>query len=915
MNDRRWHAAASIESLEYRRLLAGDPYLVEDLHQVPASSLPMNLTEFRSEVFFSAETAEHGRELWRSDGTAEGTAMVSDILPGPDGAYPSQLVASENELYFVANSGDSSSQVWKTDGTEFGTAELAEFDFVHRLVVFEDKLYIVGDGQIWQDDGTESGFRSVDALEHIRVRELFVADDALFIAGRDELGNGIWRWSEEQVTTVLRGMAGSEKFVQLDDDVFIAGPDPDDIDNRRLLWQLRPGSETATLVKTFDAQSIEMITSPTAVLLRVDRRSPEPEGLGSAEIWRTDGTAEGTYRLTFPGTRYEESLSHPYEIWLTAGFPNAFLSLNGDIWSSDGTQAGTIPLPSTKSAARTPNVTAVIGGEQFLFGAALWQTDGTEPGTIKIKDIEGPKYNTQLIGIGDTLYFNGQGEDGSELWKSDGTSEGTRLVRDIRPGFTETGANDVAPRDLVAAGDQLYFTHGDGLWVSDGRQTTTVADVVPVGQSSPFGNVLLFHTRTSLWTSDGTVDGTKPFFEFALQTGRRIPWRNKFVEIDGGVFFFVDSEEFGRELWKTDGTTTGTLPVADIVPPDETDFIDSSAWIDLVRFKDRVFFSVREETRQALWVSDGTNEGTRRLVAFGPPSEIEYSPNLDHTAYPFDIEVVGDRVVFVVNTEEFGRELWSTDGTEAGTERLTDVVEGPEHSITGFWPLLPAIGKTFFVARNGFGGADLWTSDGTKSGTQFVVEIASDIDPSIREGIEFDGMFFFGGYRKGIGYELWRSDGTEDGTELVKDILPGRLNSAPSDFTVFDDMLYFRARSSESNAEVWVTDGTADGTHVLAEVNPGGAGSSPHEIVATSNHLFFTAIDGFHGRELWALEREEKPADFDQDGEVGFSDFLILSLNFGKTEARFADGDADGDQEVTFADFLVLSEHFGRKSI
>lgn len=52
-------------------------------------------------------------------------------------------------------------------------------------------------------------------------------------------------------------------------------------------------------------------------------------------------------------------------------------------------------------------------------------------------------------------------------------------------------------------------------------------------------------------------------------------------------------------------------------------------------------------------------------------------------------------------------------------------------------------------------------------------------------------------------------------------------------------------------------------------------------------------------------------ADFDLDGTVSFADFLILSANFGKTNATRLMGDATRDREVTFADFLVLSASFG----
>ena len=51
--------------------------------------------------------------------------------------------------------------------------------------------------------------------------------------------------------------------------------------------------------------------------------------------------------------------------------------------------------------------------------------------------------------------------------------------------------------------------------------------------------------------------------------------------------------------------------------------------------------------------------------------------------------------------------------------------------------------------------------------------------------------------------------------------------------------------------------------------------------------------------------------DIDNDGTVGFPDFLILSDSFGQQVTAGEAGDIDGDGNVGFADFLMLSDNFG----
>ena len=51
--------------------------------------------------------------------------------------------------------------------------------------------------------------------------------------------------------------------------------------------------------------------------------------------------------------------------------------------------------------------------------------------------------------------------------------------------------------------------------------------------------------------------------------------------------------------------------------------------------------------------------------------------------------------------------------------------------------------------------------------------------------------------------------------------------------------------------------------------------------------------------------------DLDASGDVGFSDFLILSGNFSQTGVGYVGGDIDLNDAVEFGDFLTLSGNFG----
>ncbi len=75
-------------------------------------------------LYFVAGTEQFGRELWKSDGTLEGTSMVRDILPGPRSSGIELLGASGDTLFFMANDGVHGQELWSASVDEAMAAPL-----------------------------------------------------------------------------------------------------------------------------------------------------------------------------------------------------------------------------------------------------------------------------------------------------------------------------------------------------------------------------------------------------------------------------------------------------------------------------------------------------------------------------------------------------------------------------------------------------------------------------------------------------------------------------------------------------------------------------------------------------------------------------------------------------------------------
>ncbi|HEY0028854.1 MAG TPA: ELWxxDGT repeat protein [Allosphingosinicella sp.] len=422
-------------------------------------------------------------------------------------------------------------------------------------------------------------------------------------------------------------------------------------------------------------------------------------------------------------------------------------------------------------------------------GTELWITDGTDAGTFLLKDLNPGSAGANPTGftrVGDKIYFAASGgAAGRELWVTDGTAAGTRLLADINP-----GAGSSNPDALTPFGGKLLFQASDGangteLWVSDGTAAGTVMmkDVGGIGVSGNptkffvFGDKVLFTATTQstgyeLWITDGTPIGTALLLDIAAGFGSSNPI--SFTRFGDKIVFSAWTAAGGSEMWVTDGTAAGTVLFADLWAGS-----GSSSASNFTVLGNKLVFAAEDGNGRELWVSDGTAAGTVLLK--------DINSGTGHSM-PAGFTLFGDKLVFSARSP-VGIEPWITDGTPEGTMLLKDMVTSASRptlasSDPGEFTVFG--GRLVFSALGNAEGRELWSTDGTAAGTVLVkdINIPGNSNPTWLHH-RGDGLLF-SAQTAGGGTELWKTDGTGAGTMLVKDIAAGSASSGPQNFFTFD---------------------------------------------------------------------------------------------------------------------------------
>jgi ELWxxDGT repeat protein len=858
-------------------------------------SIPQNFFASEDQLFFVATSKHTGGELWKTDGTAQGTVMVKDISLGIEWSSPSNFVAFKGKVYFIADDHLKGQQLWVTDGTSTGTVRISNTigTGISQMVTDGSTLYILRKStdylELWKSDGTTAGTLLVKGDIKIwnAPANLTVAGGLVYFSCQPYGQNmtRVWRSDGTDVgtfpVTPLIDGDGSDPGGTSHPTQFIEF-------NGSLYFIARGGqfsSPQSGLMKSdgtvAGTVAVKSINSGTTLVNQGQRIQYNGKmyftffevSTTRFFIVESDGTTANTTII------FDKSYAHYFS-------PSQIVAKNGFLYftvgdNADGTAmvkldltshtydvlasvAGPVRKPSIYISDRFGNTSAAATGLIFLQSqssdktseSTLWVTGGSSATTVKLLDNQ---LLSPMFTFKDKVYFRRTTEVGSELWTSDGTAAGSNLLKDIN-----TDVSGLAYTELVDNGAIAIFS---------GRN---------------------METGTEPQVTDGTIEGTHLIKDLAVGPASSFTYD---ITVVNGMFVFAAIDQSERlQVYRSDGSENGTTAI--------TSFTDNKAVGNILRQTDglKCFFDVRNpDGTYALFISDGTASGTRELMNFGKNSY----------GVGFSVERVAagtNKIYFSLSG--YGENLWMSDGTTAGTVKVADMPEINELTVAG--------DRAFFVARTGSGldefevfvsdgtagskvtrdlngskssgpsgltalngkvvfaateeatGREVWITDGSESGTTRLKDILPGAEGSLfgSEFIEFQDHLYFAADDGVHGAELWRTSGTAESTVLFKDIVPGPGNSLPNAFKALNDKLYFQAYTPENGYEVWRSDGSADNTSMLVDVIPGPEYSNPFGFIEINEKLVFYADTPSNGLQLWSYSMATVTAAEDNERSV-----------------------------------------------
>ncbi|MDC8016034.1 hypothetical protein [Tahibacter soli] len=561
-------------------------------------------------------TAGPSYALVRNDGTLAGSAIIA-TLPGATWS-----AAAGGRCHFLAEVPGGGSALWASDGTAQGSAEIVRFadEAPVSIAAMSGNLYVATRGanfRIRRYAPTDLANPSV-VLDVPATAGSLVATRSAVLALVDHsdqsssvyLGNGSATLAA--IHTAPPGDAGirGASYVQGDTVIVMTSPLATRIDatTGAIATIQSGGALTRTLTATLGDNAIGA-------------------GTDDEEVWISDGTDAGTHPLhalwpdTANGFGPLAASARSVAVGDVLVYNTAFDDARNTLWRTDGTAQGTWPLPSAALGGAIPYSIAANGGSIVVKArdaaglTHLYRTDAQLSGATSA----GTTYSStsEFVTHGDVTLF----DCGGSLATMTLCALTPQAVAPFEIGGVSI-ANPSQPDDNVAAiGDVggaaiLFLPYANEIWRSDGTAPGTFrlssGDTVATSATHAAsivhkGKLYFAGCRApdgcSLYATDGTIAGTAPVVP--LDPSGIFDAR---FERFGDAFVFGTSSGWFGGVWRSDGTIAGTERIQ----------LERIERIALSIVGDRIHFKTCCYPPAGFYVSDGTQAGTHAVSSQHP---------------------------------------------------------------------------------------------------------------------------------------------------------------------------------------------------------------------------------------------------------------------------------------------------------
>jgi len=363
----------------------------------------------------------------------------------------------------------------------------------------------------------------------------------------------------------------------------------------------------------------------------------------------------------------------------------------------------------------------------------LWVSDATPTGTFQLGVPE--QEDISLIAMTDDTWYFEENIAGvyhiSELTVgNDNLVSLYNTTEDIEKALLWNGSIyfTVDSETVFAADDLVKFTPATSA--SEVLFTSEFGGIRGLGSTD--SNVMFVADMNNgkwLGKTDGTLTNTS-LFHMVYDPGSA-SGIIRFMVSDGEKLFFAYNPSGDPiNMFVTDGTSSGTQLLGGYDNPSFSLPDDPYAFLD-----GNFYFVLREEaapsgTTFELHVSDGTPGGTFNL-----------NPNSSGYLHPRLLTVFNDKVYFNSLDNNWG--LMSTDGTVAGTETVIEPFGYQSGGIGQAFENGLYNGSLVVQARSEDTGSEIYTSDGTLAGTTLLSDVIPGTEGSSPTQFTQVGDFLF----------------------------------------------------------------------------------------------------------------------------------------------------------------------------